>query len=69
VLFMSGYEQLEATAEDWPGPEAQVISKPFSRAALLARVTQALTADTDAGASELPKQRALQRAFQEQRPL
>jgi PAS domain S-box-containing protein len=58
VLFMSGYEQLEATAEDWPGPEAQVIGKPFSRAALLARVTQALTADAGAGASELPKQRA-----------
>jgi PAS domain S-box-containing protein len=60
VLFMSGYEQLEATAEDWPGSEAQVISKPFSRAALLARVTQALTADTGADASDLPKQRALQ---------
>jgi PAS domain S-box-containing protein len=71
VLFMSGYEQLEATAEDWPGPEAQVISKPFSRAALLARVTQALTADTGAGASELPKRRALpeQRALQQQRAL
>jgi two-component system cell cycle sensor histidine kinase/response regulator CckA len=60
VLFMSGYEQLEATAKGWPEPEAQVISKPFSRAALLARVTQALTADTGAGASALPKQRALQ---------
>ena len=59
VLFMSGYEQLEATAEDWPGLEAQVISKPFSRAALLARVTQALTTDTGAGASELPRQRGL----------
>jgi CheY-like chemotaxis protein len=58
VLFMSGYEQQEATAGDWPGPEAHVIGKPFSRAALLARVTQLLTADAGAGASELPKQRA-----------
>jgi hypothetical protein len=57
VLFMSGYEQREATAEDWPGLEAPVIGKPFSRAALLAAVTQALTADAGAGASELPKQR------------
>jgi two-component system cell cycle sensor histidine kinase/response regulator CckA len=60
VLFMSGYEQQDAAAEDWPGPGAQVIGKPFSRAALLARVTQALTADTGVGASELPKQRAVQ---------
>jgi CheY-like chemotaxis protein len=58
VLFMSGYEQLEATAADWPEPGTQVIGKPFSRAALLARVTQLLTADAGAGASELPKQRA-----------
>jgi len=57
VLFMSGYEQQEATAEDWPGPEAKVIGKPFSRAALLARVTQLLTADAGPGASELPQQR------------
>jgi len=56
VLFMSGYEQRESTADEWPGPGAQVIGKPFSRAALLARVTQLLTAD--AGAGELPRQRA-----------
>jgi CheY-like chemotaxis protein len=54
VLFMSGYEQQEATEGDWPDPGAQVIGKPFSRAALLARVTQMLTAAADAGASELP---------------
>jgi two-component system cell cycle sensor histidine kinase/response regulator CckA len=59
VLFMSGYEQQESTAEEWPGPEAQVIGKPFSRAALLARVTQALTAETGPGAGELPQQRGL----------
>jgi CheY-like chemotaxis protein len=58
VLFMSGYELQEATAEDWPGPEAQVLGKPFSRAALLARVTRLLAADAGAGASELPRQRA-----------
>jgi two-component system, cell cycle sensor histidine kinase and response regulator CckA len=57
VLFMSGYEQQDATAEGWPDPAAQIIAKPFSRAVLLARVTQMLTADADAGASELPRQR------------
>jgi DNA-binding response OmpR family regulator len=57
VLFMSGYEQQGATAEGWPDPAAQIIGKPFSRAALLARVTQMLTADADASASELPGQR------------
>ena len=56
VLYMSGYEQQESTAGEFPGPGAQVIGKPFSRAALLARVTQLLTAD--AGAGELPRQRA-----------
>ena len=58
VLFMSGYEQQEAAAGDWPEPGAQVIGKPFSRAALLARVTQMLTAGAGAGVSELPQQRA-----------
>jgi DNA-binding response OmpR family regulator len=58
VLFMSGYEPQEATAEEWPGPGPQVIGKPFSRAALLARVTQLLTVDAGAGVGELPKQRA-----------
>jgi CheY-like chemotaxis protein len=58
VLFMSGYEQQEATAEDWPGPGAKVIGKPFSRAALLARVSQMLTANADPDASVLPQQRA-----------
>ena len=57
VLFMSGYEPQGAAAEGWPDPGAQVISKPFSRAALLARVTQMLTADTDASAREQPGQR------------
>ena len=45
VLFMSGYER-HGDAEGWPGPETQVIAKPFTRAALLARVTQALADST-----------------------
>ncbi len=40
ILFMSGYEQPGAAEAGWPGPAAQVIGKPFSRAALLAAVTQ-----------------------------
>jgi PAS domain S-box-containing protein len=50
VLFMSGYEQQGVTGEGWPDQGAHVIGKPFSRAALLAAVTQMLTADTEAGA-------------------
>lgn len=42
VLFMSGYERQDV-AEGWPAPETQFIAKPFTRAALLARVTQSLT--------------------------
>jgi PAS domain S-box-containing protein len=49
ILFMSGYEQQDIAAEGWPDPEAQVISKPFSRGALLAKVTQLLTANAAAG--------------------
>jgi PAS domain S-box-containing protein len=49
VLFMSGYERQDAASEGWPDPRTQVIGKPFSRAALLARVTQALAADIGAG--------------------
>ena len=45
VLFMSGYERPGDGADDWPEPETAVIDKPFSRAALLARVTQVLTED------------------------
>jgi len=52
VLFMSGYEQYYPAGENWPDPEAQVISKPFSRAALLAMVAQMLAVDAGAGADE-----------------
>jgi PAS domain S-box-containing protein len=43
VLFMSGYEQPPAVAG------AQVLAKPFSRAALLAQVSHLLTADSGSG--------------------
>jgi PAS domain S-box-containing protein len=42
VLYMSGYEQPGAPDGGWPQAEP-VIAKPFTRAALLARVSQALT--------------------------
>jgi hypothetical protein len=45
MMFMSGYEQQATSTEGWPEPGTQVIAKPFSRAALLARVAQALAAD------------------------
>jgi PAS domain S-box-containing protein len=52
VLFMSGYQQESATAS-WPQGSTPVIGKPFSRAALLAHVAQALAApaETPAAAS------------------
>jgi PAS domain S-box-containing protein len=45
VLFMSGYEQPGPVAAGWPDSGAQFLDKPFSRATLLARVSQLLTAD------------------------
>jgi PAS domain S-box-containing protein len=42
VLFMSGYERPDAVGDSWPDPGTEVISKPFSRAALLAKVSQML---------------------------
>lgn len=51
VLYMSGYEQ-QTTTQSWPQPGTPVIAKPFSRAALLARVTQALAAGISAGGGE-----------------
>jgi len=56
VLFMSGYEQQDASAEGWPNPGTQVIGKPFSRPALLATVTQALAVGKGAGAGQRPRQ-------------
>jgi PAS domain S-box-containing protein len=50
ILFMSGYAEQDAARAGWPGPAAQVISKPFSRAALLAAVTQLLAAAAEMSA-------------------
>jgi two-component system, cell cycle sensor histidine kinase and response regulator CckA len=48
ILFMSGYERRGTAAGTWPHPARDVIAKPFSRAALLARVSRALAADSGA---------------------
>jgi PAS domain S-box-containing protein len=46
ILFMSGYEPQDiAAAAGGIDPFEQIITKPFSRPALLAKVTQMLTAD------------------------
>jgi PAS domain S-box-containing protein len=49
VLYMSGYGREGPLTESWPDLGTQVIAKPFSRAALLARVSQALAADIGVG--------------------
>jgi hypothetical protein len=46
ILFMSGYERRAAHAPHWPHPARHVIAKPFSRAALLAQVSEALGTDS-----------------------
>jgi hypothetical protein len=48
VLFMSGYERQSIAGEGWPDPGTEIISKPFSRAALLTRVTAMLAVDIGA---------------------
>ena len=50
VLFMSGYQQ-ESTTASWPQGSTPVIGKPFSRAALLAHVAQALAAPAETPAA------------------
>jgi PAS domain S-box-containing protein len=42
VLFMSGYERPDSAAHGWPDADVPVIGKPFSRASLLATVSQLL---------------------------
>jgi two-component system, cell cycle sensor histidine kinase and response regulator CckA len=44
VLFMSGYERPDSAASGWPDADVPVIGKPFSRASLLATVSQLLAA-------------------------
>jgi CheY-like chemotaxis protein len=51
VLFMSGYERPDETTAGWPDAHTQIICKPFSRAALLARVTEVMAAQTHADMS------------------
>ena len=50
VMFMSGYQQ-ESTTASWPQGSTPVIGKPFSRAALLAHVAQALAAPAETPAA------------------
>jgi hypothetical protein len=45
---MSGYERQSIAGEGWPDPGTEIISKPFSRAALLTRVTAMLAVDIGA---------------------
>jgi two-component system cell cycle sensor histidine kinase/response regulator CckA len=49
ILYMSGYEPQDGAGGVEDDPLAQIISKPFSRPALLAKVTQMLTADVGVG--------------------
>lgn len=56
VLFMSGYERPGDGADGWPEARTTVIDKPFTRAALLARVTQVLAEDVAADRVGQPEQ-------------
>ena len=49
ILFMSGYDRPDVAGAGGVDPFAQIISKPFSRPALLAKVSQILTAGAGAG--------------------
>jgi CheY-like chemotaxis protein len=49
ILVMSGYDRPDIAAAGGIDPFAQIIRKPFSRAALLAKVSQMLTAGAGAG--------------------
>jgi CheY-like chemotaxis protein len=48
ILFMSGYEQ-DSVETGGLDPSAQIISKPFSRPTLLAKISQLLPAKPRAG--------------------
>ncbi len=56
VLFMSGYQRPDGSAEGWPGLHRPVLDKPFTRAALLARITQVLAEDGIEDQVEQPEQ-------------
>jgi PAS domain S-box-containing protein len=60
VLFMSGYQRPgegkpRADAGGWPESGTPVIEKPFTRAALLARITQVMTVERGAGRVAQPE--------------
>jgi hypothetical protein len=63
VLFMSGYERPADMGDGWPDATTQVIGKPFSRAALLARIAQVI-----AGIGVRPGERVRQAARGERAP-
>jgi two-component system, cell cycle sensor histidine kinase and response regulator CckA len=67
VLFMSGYERPADTGDGWPDATTQVIGKPFSRAALLARIAQVMAAGTG-GTGVSPGEQAPQPARGERAP-
>jgi hypothetical protein len=48
---MSGYQRPDDTTAGWPDAHIRIICKPFSRAALLARVTEVLAAPSHADIS------------------
>ena len=48
ILFMSGYDRPDVTGAGGIDPFAQIIGKPFSRPALLAKVSQILAAGAGA---------------------
>ncbi|HEY5984767.1 MAG TPA: ATP-binding protein [Streptosporangiaceae bacterium] len=58
LLFMSGYDPRGTATESWPGPETQVIPKPFSRAALLAAVSRALALGTGSLSTSAQREQA-----------
>jgi PAS domain S-box-containing protein len=55
ILFMSGYEQEDLAGASGIDPPTQIIGKPFSRPALLAKVSQMLAVGV--GSAERPAER------------
>ena len=54
VLFMSGYERPADMGVGWPDATTQVIAKPFSRAALLARIAQVIAGTSVSPGDQVP---------------
>ena len=64
VLFMSGYERPADTGDGWPDATTQVIAKPFSRAALLARIAQVIAGTSVSPGEQVPQPARGERAPQ-----